>query len=175
MLALIAAGLRTVIRLRFRKLQWLDDGFILLAILLMTTSFGIFLGFFNDLYDVETFIYDPFSAGDTLSNLIPIAEKVQLYTVAYIIVSISGIFAVKFSFLFFFRNLLSRIRPLVLYWRGVLAFTAFAWAFSIGFSVYGCPYVDGRSCRFSPLCGEDSGLMRGRSELRSGCKVGQSY
>ena len=170
-LAVIAAGFRTTIRLRCNKLQWLDDGFISLAILFMTVSFGVFLGFLNDVYKVESLIYDPYSASNSLSDLIVVAKRVQLYTVVYIITSISGIFAVKFSFLFFFRNILSRIRPLVIYWRCIATFTAIAWAFSIGFSVYGCPYVDERACRLNHSRSEDLWLMSDHSELCAGSYI----
>jgi len=150
-LALVSSFLRTLIRLRHRRLQWLDDGFLFTAVILMTVAFGLYFSFIDDVYVTELFIYNPFAAGTLLVEAVSIGERVQTYTIPYIILSLSGIFAVKFSFLFFFRNILSRIQPLVLYWRVVVAYTAVVWAFSVGFSVYGCPYVDDRACKYSSL------------------------
>lgn len=125
------------------------------AVVMMTVALGLFFTMINDLYIVEALIYD---IEDVLfaipfDQIQDIAIRIQIYTLSFNIICITGIFAIKFCFLIFFNNLLNRIRHIALYWRGVVIYTACAWAFTCGFSVYGCPYVDQRagSCELFSL------------------------
>ena len=59
----------------------------------------------------------------------------------------TGIFAVKFSFLFFFKGLVSRIRPMTILWQAVAGSTAVALAVGCLCVVMECPYFDDRMCK----------------------------
>lgn len=141
----------------------------------MTIGLALFFAMLDDLYLAEALIYDTIDAIENIdfNSITQIAIRVQIYTTSYNIICISGIFAIKFSFLFFFRNILSRIRPLTIWWRCVTVYVAVAWAFSVGFSVYGCPYVDERA---STWIRERLLLhkLTGYSQLRPGRRVVES-
>jgi hypothetical protein len=99
----------------------------------------------DDFYITEALIYNPFASGVNLGDAFNIAIRVQVWTTAYIIISLTGIFAIKFSFLFFFRSLIDRVYKLKIYWRFIAIYTALTWAISCGVSVIACPYFDERA------------------------------
>ena len=58
-----------------------------------------------------------------------------------------AIMAVKFSFLFLFRKLIDRIRPLVIYWWVVTAFNVIVLGYGLSIYYITCPYYDDpRAC-----------------------------
>lgn len=59
---------------------------------------------------------------------------------AYIALLWTTIFAVKFSFLFFFRNLTRRLRAIVLYWRVISVVTIVVWVYSVANVFTNCPH-----------------------------------
>ena len=156
MLAVLVASFRTFVRWRYGKLSWLDDGFLAFAVVLLTVSMGLWFAMMDNLYKTEALIYDPLGSILLFNNIVQIAIDVQTYTSVYIAISITGIFAIKFSFLFFFRSLISRLRPLVIYWRVAVTYTALAWAISVGISFLACPYFDSRAVQ----CAQNDMLAR---------------
>jgi len=66
----------------------------------------------------------------------------------YLILSWTTIFAVKFGFLSFFRQLVIGLPEIYRYWRGVVAVTAVVYAFSLVDGVIACPH-DGLTARAS--------------------------
>lgn len=155
-LALAVACFRTFVRWHYRKLAWLDDGFLALAVVLMIVSLGLWFAMMDNLYKTEALIYDPFGSAVQFGDIVEIAIDVQIYSTAYIAITLTGIFAIKFSFLFFFRSLINRLRPMVMYWRVVVGYTAVSWAISLGISFLACPYYDSRAIQ----CAQDSMLAR---------------
>ena len=117
---------------------------------------GLWFAMMDNLYKTEALIYDPLGSILLFNNIIQIAIDVQTYTSVYIAISITGIFAIKFSFLFFFRSLISRLRPMVIYWRVAVTYTALAWAISVGISFVACPYFDSRAVQ----CAQNDMLAR---------------
>ena len=153
---MLVASFRTFVRWRYRKLSWLDDGFLAFAVVLLVVSLGLWFAMLDNLYKTEALIYDPLGSLVLFNNIVQIAIDVQTYTSVYIAISITGIFAIKFSFLFFFRSLISRLRPMVIYWRIAVAYTALAWAISVAISFVACPYFDSRAVQ----CAQDDMLAR---------------
>ena len=64
----------------------------------------------------------------------------------FLVLTYNVIFAVKFSFLFFFRGLIRRVRTMGVYWWIIATFTAAVWAFGVVGVFASCPYFDFRSC-----------------------------
>ena len=81
------------------------------------------------------------------SDFLNQAFRFQKLNDAYLVLTYNTIFAVKFSFLFFFRMLINRVRQMKIYWWLVAAATGVVWAYGvIGFFIT-CPYFDDiRSC-----------------------------
>lgn len=69
---------------------------------------------------------------------------------AYLVLTYTSIFAVKFSFLFFFRVLVRRVHKMVVYWWIVVAVTAVAWIVCVICIFLPCLYFDERSCKILP-------------------------
>lgn len=80
-------------------------------------------------------------------------EKAQYRNIQHVfaVLYLTTIFAVKFSFLFFFRTLIRRLRAITLYWRVVSVITALAWVFGISM-----PFIPGHNCdgnsKLSQIC-----------------------
>ena len=144
-LATLVASVRVIIRLRLRKLSWLDDGFLLFAVVLMTTCLGLLFTFIDDLY-FSWAVSNGFIAPQTYTEIVTIAKRLHIYTTAFIVPAWTGIVAVKFSFLFFFKSLIRRIRYLEIFWWCTVVFTASSWAAGAVAEVFTCPRFDERVC-----------------------------
>lgn len=115
-----------MIRLHYQKRLFLDDLFLLIAVLCLCGSMIILLRFCTLLYQIESYI-----KSDSLSSPTPeMLEHAQQY---HIVASIYHSFAwtticvVKWSFLLFFRKLLLRVHAMMSYWRIVLGITVMVW------------------------------------------------
>ena len=101
--------------IRFYKMQKLhiDDYFLILAIASLTTSFGLFMAGVPYL-----FLFNAVLAGQAPLpfNIIQLASDTALWFAVGETLAWTTIFAVKFSFLFVFRTLVRRIRPLEILW-----------------------------------------------------------
>lgn len=60
----------------------------------------------------------------------------------------AAIFAVKFAFLFLFRNLVDRLPSMYMYWRMVVVFTALVFAFAVCDTFITCPKLGLDSCKY---------------------------
>lgn len=133
--------------MKFQKRLFVDDGFLLLALILLITSMALYFSFMDSLYMIEAIIFQ----GQIPSEL-SFAAIEQTVSRAHVLettaleLSWTSIFAVKFSFLFFFKTLVSRIRPMTILWRIVVGVTAVAWVAGCLCVVMECPYFDERMC-----------------------------
>ena len=120
----------------------------------MTASFGLWITYLHEIYITEALIYspNPFDLLASIGNVVQVAIDIQIFSTAYIVLSVTGIFAIKFSFLFFFRNLVDRIHTLHIYWRCIAIYTAIVWVVSICISPVACPFYDARAGRFIGRC-----------------------
>lgn len=142
---------RTAIRLRYQKRLFADDVFLLMAVLCLCAALTLLVIFSSSMYLIEAFVTN----SPTL-ELPPDPLEQQLFKYlrlsdAYYIMTWTTIFAVKFSFLFFFRVLIRRVRGVTLYWRIVGMITVLAWAYCISGAYIICPYFDIRACKPSSL------------------------
>ena len=145
-IAVIAALSRTVIRLyKFRRI-YVDDVFLFLAVTALISSVGLFYASIPGLFMLEHFVL-----GKVLPpfNLFQIAVDTATYAITALIMAWTTIFAVKFSFLFYFRTLLKRTHKLRNWWWCVFVFcvpVAFTNIFGT-FTV--CPHVGMALCMLS--------------------------
>lgn len=148
-LATLVASIRVIIRLRLQKLSWWDDGFLLLAVVLMTTCLGLLFTSIDDIYASWAVANGFIGPQTTYTEILTRAKRLHIYTTVFIVTAWTGIVAVKFSFLFFFKSLIRRIRYLEIFWWYTVVFTASSWAAGAVAEVFACPRYDERVCMTS--------------------------
>ena len=150
-LAIIFAVSRISIRLyKFRRI-YADDYFLFLAMAALIGSNGFYFVAVPELYFFST-------ASITLAitpNIIQTATDSATYSIAAQVLSWTTIFAVKLSFIFYFRTLVQRLPWLMMWWRIVLAVCVPVAIVSICGTFIVCPYVGysilGQSSAAMPL------------------------
>ncbi|MCJ1245147.1 hypothetical protein MMC30_002348 [Trapelia coarctata] len=123
-IAIAAAAARTILRVRQSRRLELDDVFLILAIVTLCAFVGV-------IYSVKDLLYfsvylalgleDP---GYPLSASFDFEKAFAYYgqmDEAASLLIWTSIFAVKFSFVFFFRKLTRRVRGIEIWWRIVVA------------------------------------------------------
>ncbi|KAI9799663.1 MAG: hypothetical protein M1826_005481 [Phylliscum demangeonii] len=153
-LAISAAVVRTVHRLRSHRRLFVDDLFLFIAcvflaagtILLFLASTDLYLSTSNWILSLATDFQEVLKSG----------VRLQLRAFAYACMTWTAIYAVKLSFLFFFRVLVERIRYMTIYWRIVLGATMVAFGVCVCEAAMECPYFDAESLH----CAFGSGLTR---------------
>ena len=140
--AILAVSMRITLRIHLHRRLFLDDIFLLFACAALTAAIPVLYNVIPPLYIVQGI-----EEGIRLaqSSGIDVSAEVHLYATLHLIHEALGwavIFLVKFSFLSFFRQLVDRIRDLVLYWKVVCVMSVVACAFCVGFSFMGCPRTD---------------------------------
>ena len=65
-------------------------------------------------------------------------EKFRRWQNVFKVISWTAIYCVKFSFLGFFRQLVDRLRPLELYWKGIVVFTGIAYCYCVSEPFFSC-------------------------------------
>ena len=137
-IAIVAAISRTLIRVyKFRRI-YVDDYFLFLAVAALIGAVGLFYASVSELYMLEGIV-----TGKVLppSNPFQRAVDTATYATTALVVGWTAIFAVKFSFLFYFRTLIKRMHNLTVWWWCVfvvcvpVAFTNIFGTFIV------CPYV----------------------------------
>lgn len=173
-ISIILAIARTCIRLRYQKRLFADDVFLLVAVICLCAALTLLVIFAPSMYLIEAFITsaptielppDPLqqqALEQKLFNYLKLSD-------VYYIMSWTTIFAVKFSFLFFFRVLIWRVRGITLYWRIVGGVSVLAWGYCISGAFIICPYFDIRACKspVQPYCA-NSLAEKATSSMRSG-------
>ena len=149
-IALIAACARTVIRVRKFGRFFIDDYFFFLGIATLITGTGI-------LYVIVPAQYAVIAVGAGGGGGEPLSPEFFDKITANIVIAAAGatitwvtIFAVKFSFLFFFRTLVRRLKKLTIWWWFILAVMIPAAVTDIAAIYMGCPQVSSGQwyCKF---------------------------
>lgn len=132
------AAARTAIRVyKFRQV-FVDDYFLFLAVATLIASTIIFFWMLPSLY-----AFAAISAGLELLSVDYIDSATKTANVAFAaeVLAWTTLFAVKFSFLFFFRNLIRRLRDLEILWWCVLVICVPVAVVCICLPFIECPYV----------------------------------
>lgn len=102
---------------------------------------GLYLTITDDLYMIEAIIFQgQLPANLSFSNIEDTVNKAHILETVALELSWTSIFAVKFSFLFFFKTLVNRIRPMTILWQVVVAATTVAWVVGCLCAIMECPY-----------------------------------
>lgn len=138
---MVAATARFVLQIKVHRRLHLDDYFLLLACICITA--GTVLGYLKvgDLYWSEDLSLNPTRLLSLLTSEGDFINRVNAYERLYYIYPAllwTAIFAVKFAYLTFFRQLVARLRPLIIYWRVVLATTIISFPVCIASIYLGC-------------------------------------
>ena len=116
--------------------------------MLVTVAFRFWMHTIDRTYLIEAFTEGQIPDGVTLQTIADAGSEEHKVNVIYVVLTWTALFAVKYSFLFFFQPLVSRIRPLTIWWRGVLVFTTLAWLGGYAAcAIVTCPYFGEDSCK----------------------------
>ena len=146
-LAIIGAIIRVAIRLHYQRRLYVDDGFLFFAIICLCVATGLMYEVIPSMYLVEAILTNDPNIS-LPSNFI--AEPLLFHKLSdgFLVLTYNTIFAVKFSFLFFFRVLIRRVHSMLVYWWMVAVLTAVVWAYGVIGVFLTCPYFDIRSCAY---------------------------
>ena len=137
-IAILAAIVRTIIRIRLNQRLELDDGFLSLACVCFIATTILLYKMMADIYLFESLVSQPGSVVDPLE----IFQKVVWFEnsdSAYLFVTWTAIFLVKASFLTFFRRLIDRVGKMVTYWKVVVSITIVVFGFCACIGFIACP------------------------------------
>ena len=151
---LLAAVARIAVQISNRRRLYLSDAFLIFACACLCTATGILYSLFDDLYLDYAVSVDPASVilpPDFLDKAVYSLKLLFTYqTLLWAVV-----FMVKFSFLSFFRPLVSRLARLKIWWTIVVVFTVLTFVFCAADVFIICPHFDltsRMSLRFSYSC-----------------------
>ena len=142
---MVAALIRSVLRLHYHKRLSVDDAFLIFAVALACTSMGLYIQFMDGMYLGEATAMGRIPEDATLAKIEELTLRFHVLNDVFLVLTWTSIFAVKFSFLFFFRSLIDRIRSMEVLWRYVTAVTFLSWVVCVIDSIVSCPYFDLRS------------------------------
>jgi len=125
-IAVSAASIRLILQIKIHRRLYLDDYFLLFACACLTA--GTVLGYASvgSLYFSQDLNYNPTHFFYLLAKHVDIAAHINKYQrlyYSYPALLWTAIFVVKFGYLAFFRRLIDRIRPLIIYWRIIVGIT----------------------------------------------------
>ena len=129
---------RMVLQIRARRRLSVDDYFLVLACISLTVRTA--LGYTNvgNIYFTQDLNLNPSLIVSLISTDVDVAARIIAYQRLYYTYPAllwTTIFAVKFAHLAFFRQLVDRVRPLVIYWRFIVGTTIIAYPVCI-ISIY---------------------------------------
>ena len=110
---------------------------------------GLYLSLTDTLYMLEAIIFQgQLPSNFTLQGIEKTVSRAHDLETIALELSWTSIFAVKFSFLFFFKTLVNRVRPMTILWQIVVGATTVAWLVGCLCAVMECPYFgkDERMC-----------------------------
>lgn len=146
--SVLAVFARVLIRLRYQKRLYADDFFLLFGLACLCAGTGIAWHEINSMYMIEAMIThkpDAEMPKDVIARALEFHKMVETaLTLAW-----TCVFAIKFSFLFFFRSLTDKVCTFNTYWWSVSVLTVIIWIGGILGFWLPCPWFTGtRGCRY---------------------------
>ena len=138
--------LRTILRLHYRKRLFVDDGFLIFAVLVASASLGVYFKFMDSLYLTATVENGRIPQAVSVEAMKSAGLDLHKFASVYIELTWTCTFAVKLSFLAFFKSLISRVPSMELVWRCVVGMTIISWVVVLVVSMLACPHFDERAC-----------------------------
>lgn len=124
---MLGALTRLGIQLKTHRRLQVDDFFLIVACTSLTASTILSYIKVRDLYWSQALNYDSAVSLLSMEEHTEIAAHINAYQLLYNSYASflwTTIFAVKFAYLTFFRRLVDRLRPLVIYWRFIVGLSA---------------------------------------------------
>ena len=152
-LCLASTIARFYVRIHVQRQFSIDDGILLFGVACLMSAMALLFTFADRMYlvgAVEAGVTDIDLPSDFIQQAF---DFHKLVTVALVLTWCS-IVSVKFSYLFLFKRLINRIRPLIIYWWFTAVFNGMISIY--GGIVYGvaCPeYYSLKACKFLALNG----------------------
>ena len=107
---------------------------------------GLLVQFLDSMFLLQAHLEDRVPPGTTQEEVDAATLKFHLYSDVFNSLSFTIVFAIKFSFLSFFKQLIRRIRKLEIYWWCVVGVAAVTWIAGFVGIYASCAYFDERAC-----------------------------
>lgn len=145
-LAILVAATRILIRVRMTRRLALDDYLLLVACVFLGASTGL-------LYELipSAYLFERLLSGEQVPLPFPVMniEKEEKRSInildVYVASSWAVIYGVKFSYLAFFRALIDRIQPMIIYWKIVVVITFLSAGVAVYETFIACPQQSSKS------------------------------
>lgn len=150
-LCVISASARFYIRIHIQKQLAIEDGILLFGISCLICAMALLFLFLNKMYLIGAAeIQLP---GVVLPlDFITQAYDFQKLAAVSLILTWCSIVSVKFSYLFLFRKLIHRMRPMLIYWWFVAVFNAIISVYGTTVYIAACPdFYSPKSSKSCPL------------------------
>jgi hypothetical protein len=136
---MIATLARFYVRIHVQRQFSIDDGILLFGVACLIAAMALIFTFVDGMYLIGV-AEAGMSEIELPSDFIQQAYDFQKLVTVALVLTWCSIVSVKFSYLFLFKRLINRIRPLVIYWWFTVVFNAMTSIY--GAIVYGvaCPH-----------------------------------
>jgi len=136
----LAVAARAAFQFRARKPTGWDDAFLLFGLLSLVTSFAIMhIKILPNTYLVGA-VSDRGAKVIPPGNIVQIAWDYHKWIAIELSLCWVTIMAAKFSFLFFFKKLIGRLRGLTIYWWAITVFNVAVAGYGTSVYYLACPY-----------------------------------
>ncbi|TGO58032.1 hypothetical protein BCON_0059g00110 [Botryotinia convoluta] len=142
-LAITAAFIRFYIRIRIQKQFAIDDALIIVGILCITASIGLLFNYIDNLFMTEALILGTSEIYTQLPK--DFIQRVYDYSersTISLMCAWGAIVSVKFSFLFFFKKLIDRIKSMTRYWWVVFVLNLIIAGYGLAIYILACPHYN---------------------------------
>jgi hypothetical protein len=152
-LSIIAAIVRTTIRTRSQGRFLLDDYLLLFGYVTLTAGTTLLYIILDDVYWYMGLILNPNSPSTFQAFAAPdffdLVKSFQQLTFAFVALTWTTIFAVKLSFLLFFRQMVNRLRNVIIYWWIVVGVTLVSYCYCVAGIFIACPHFGLEACKWN--------------------------
>jgi heme/copper-type cytochrome/quinol oxidase subunit 2 len=152
----LSVAARFYVRLGVQKQITIDDGFLIVALCCLISAMSIMYSVTIDRMYLAEAVAVGLPGVDLPPDFLQQAFDFQKWVTITLTLLWCAVMAVKFSFLFFFRKLIDRIRPLIIYWWVVTVFNVAVLGYGSTVYYLACPhYYSIEACKLNQ--GENNG------------------
>ena len=134
-------SVRLILQMRIHNRLHLDDYFLIFSCVCITVGTALCYVYIGLLYWIQELDLNPTRSPYLLAEHVDFIADINLVerlVSVFTTLMFTAIFAVKLAYLAFFRRLVDRIRPLIIYWRVVTAITILSFPIGIILSFLAC-------------------------------------
>ena len=144
---LMSTSARLYIRIHLQKQFSIDDGLLIVAVCCLTIALSMIYSLAIDAMYLEEALTTSLSGVQLPVDPLEVVNTFHKWATIILTLCWCAVAAVKFSFLFFFRRLIDRIPPLILYWWIVTFLNLAVFGYGIAVQYETCPYFSGLGIR----------------------------